>query len=119
MGEALKHQVGGQHYKGLACQVVELAVMADLNSFQFNIIKYVMRYPEKNGIEDVKKALHYAQLAQELKPVNHANMKGLLAFCVLNKVEHNIAMMFYDVIEQNWDNVKQAIEELLDDLTIP
>lgn len=117
MGEALKHQVGGQHYKGLACQVVELAVMADLNSFQFNIIKYVMRHPEKNGIEDVKKALHYARLAQELKPINHANMKGLLAFCALNKIEHNIAMMFYDVIEQNWDNVAQAIEELLKDLT--
>jgi hypothetical protein len=33
--------------------------------FQGNVIKYVVRYKDKNGIEDLKKIIHYCQLEIE------------------------------------------------------
>jgi len=33
-----------------------------LNFFQGNVIKYVCRYKDKNGIEDLKKIIHYCEL---------------------------------------------------------
>ena len=37
----------------------------DLNFFQGNVIKYVVRYKKKNGIEDLKKIIHYCELEIE------------------------------------------------------
>lgn len=90
---ALSKQVGGQHYKNAGCQVVELAVLADLNSFQFNIIKYVTRHENKNGVEDLHKAKHYVELAIELKPKNRVNIEGIIYFCAANKL--NIAQSMF------------------------
>lgn len=62
----LKKQVGGNHYKDLIIQPVELYAATQCNAFQANIWKYLARYPYKNGKEDIEKAKHYASLAQEL-----------------------------------------------------
>jgi hypothetical protein len=34
----------------------------NLSFFQGNVIKYVVRYKNKNGIEDLKKIIHYCEL---------------------------------------------------------
>jgi hypothetical protein len=65
-----KKQVGGDHYKKLSIQPFD--VYKSLGIFheacQANIIKYVMRYKSKNGIEDLKKASHYLdELILDLK----------------------------------------------------
>jgi hypothetical protein len=36
-----------------------------LSFFQGNVIKYVVRYKDKNGIEDLKKIIHYCELEIE------------------------------------------------------
>ena len=114
---ALSKQIGGQHYKNAGCQVVELAVLADLNSFQFNIIKYVMRHENKNGVEDLQKAQHYVELAAELKPKNRVNMKGIIYFCAANKLSVAQSMFCYSVAMQNWNEVSEAITEFIEDYT--
>jgi hypothetical protein len=43
-------QIGGSHYKD------------DLSFFQGNVIKYVCRYMNKNGIQDLEKVIHYCEL---------------------------------------------------------
>lgn len=63
MSSALENQVGGDHYKKLAVQPVELIVNLHLDYFVGNIVKYVTRHRFKNGIEDIKKAIHYCELA--------------------------------------------------------
>ena len=63
MSNALEFQVGGDHYKKLAIQPVELIVNLHLDYFTGNIVKYVTRHRFKNGIEDIKKAIHYCELA--------------------------------------------------------
>jgi hypothetical protein len=37
----------------------------NLSFFQGNVIKYVVRYKDKNGIEDLKKIIHYCELEIE------------------------------------------------------
>lgn len=59
---ALDKQVGGNHYKGLAIQPVEYAMANKLDGCQFEIVKYVTRFREKNGIQDLEKAKHYIDL---------------------------------------------------------
>ena len=64
---ATKKQVGGNHYKKYKIQPVEFAQANELNYCESNIIKYAVRHKDKNGIDDVKKIIHYAELLLELE----------------------------------------------------
>jgi len=57
-GKALDVQIGGNHYKKYKIQPMEYAMKNNLNACQFNIVKYVTRYKDKNGLDDLKKAKH-------------------------------------------------------------
>lgn len=52
-------QVGGDHYEKMAIQPWEVIERGDLDFWEGNVVKYVMRYRAKNGLEDLKKARHY------------------------------------------------------------
>lgn len=52
-------QVGGSHYEDMPIQPWEVIDRAELDFWEGNVIKYVMRYRAKNGVEDLKKARHY------------------------------------------------------------
>jgi hypothetical protein len=64
---SLNTQVGGSHYKDLGIQPVEYASANNLDYFQGNVVKYVTRWRNKNGVEDLKKALHYLEMYIELE----------------------------------------------------
>lgn len=64
---ALQTQQGGTHYKGLKIQPIEYIHANGLDFFQGNIVKYATRHKDKNGAEDLRKVIHYAQLAIELQ----------------------------------------------------
>ena len=55
-------QIGGSHYKKFKIQPYEFISKNDLSFFQGNVIKYVCRYKNKNGIEDLEKIKHYCDL---------------------------------------------------------
>jgi Protein of unknwon function (DUF3310) len=59
-------QVGGSHYKSFAIQPLEFIVKNNLDFLQGNVVKYVVRYKVKNGLEDLKKARHYLDMMIEL-----------------------------------------------------
>lgn len=65
--EALKKQVGGQHYKNLAIQPAEYCQKNRLSYCESSVIQYVTRHREKNGAEDIKKAIHCLELLLELE----------------------------------------------------
>lgn len=52
-------QVGGAHYKNKVIQPWDAIHEWGLGFFSGNVVKYVARHREKNGIEDLKKAQHY------------------------------------------------------------
>lgn len=62
----LQSQVGGSHYKDLKIQPIEFIHANGLDFLQGNIIKYATRHKNKNGAEDVKKIIHYANLILKL-----------------------------------------------------
>ena len=48
-------------------QPVEFITKNSIPYLEGNVIKYVCRHQSKNGIEDIKKAIHYLQLIAELQ----------------------------------------------------
>lgn len=54
-------QVGGNHYKteNPAQQHWNLATDLGWNYLQAQVIKYMMRYRDKNGVQDLEKARHF------------------------------------------------------------
>tara|TARA_S200002703_G_scaffold135375_1_gene124246 strand:- start:356 stop:604 length:249 start_codon:yes stop_codon:yes gene_type:complete len=58
-------QIGGSHYKSFNIQPYEFISKNDLSFFQGNVIKYVCRYLNKNGIEDLEKIIHYCELEKK------------------------------------------------------
>ena len=55
-------QVGGKHYKNFPIQPYEFISKNNLSFFQGCVVKYVCRYLQKNGIEDLEKIKHYCDL---------------------------------------------------------
>ena len=52
-------QYGGNHYKSKAIQPWDYVAANNLGYFEGSIIKYVSRWKDKNGIEDLHKARHF------------------------------------------------------------
>jgi hypothetical protein len=69
-------QIGGSHYKDFHIQPYEFISKNNLSFFQGNVIKYVCRYLNKNGIEDIDKIIHYCELEKKkLKDMGHDKRK--------------------------------------------
>jgi len=64
---ALEVQVGGSHYKDKAIQPIEYIHANGIGFCEGNVIKYVTRYKEKNGIADLEKARHYLDILIQLE----------------------------------------------------
>jgi len=72
-GSKQHKQVGGEHYFN-AIQPWDIIRAWDLNYWEGNIIKYVLRHKGKNKEEDLAKAIHYLEYIiekyDELYPVS-------------------------------------------------
>jgi len=66
-------QVGGSHYKNFHIQPYEFISKNNLSFFQGNVVKYVCRYLNKSGIQDLEKIIHYCQL--EIKTMKDKKKK--------------------------------------------
>lgn len=64
---SLEKQEGGDHYKKLVIQPVVYIHANGIGYFEGNVIKYVSRWREKNGLQDLEKAKHYIELLIELE----------------------------------------------------
>jgi len=52
-------QIGGDHYKSKAIQPIEYILANKLDFCSGNVVKYITRYKDKNGLEDLQKAKQY------------------------------------------------------------
>ena len=60
--DAWASQVAGDHYKSLAIQPMEYSLANNLDAAQHTVIKYVTRFREKGGKDDLEKAKHAIDL---------------------------------------------------------
>ena len=62
--DAMDKQVGGSHYQ-LPIQPIEYILANGLGYCEANVVKYVSRWRNKGGIQDLKKAIHYLEMLIE------------------------------------------------------
>ena len=72
---ALDKQEGGSHYD-LPIQPLEYIHANQLGYIEGNIIKYATRHRNKNGVEDIKKIIHYCELLLELEYAEECKEEG-------------------------------------------
>ena len=49
-------QIAGTHYTSMTVEPIDIAYLNDLSAMQLKVLKYVLRYKNKGGVEDLKKA---------------------------------------------------------------
>lgn len=64
---ALENQVGGAHYKDLVIQPVEYIHSNNIPFIEGSCIKYLTRWREKGGVQDLQKVKHFIDLLIELE----------------------------------------------------
>ena len=65
--KATDTQIGGNHYTKLAIQPMRYSMENGLDALQHTVIKYVTRFRDKNGIEDLEKAKHCIDMLIEFE----------------------------------------------------
>jgi hypothetical protein len=54
-----QEQVGGTHYSDKAIQPIDYIDANNLGFYEANCVKYITRYKDKNGLEDLEKCAWY------------------------------------------------------------
>jgi hypothetical protein len=60
-----KNQIGGNHYKNMAIQPFDYITANNIGFAEGCVIKYVSRWKEKGGVQDLDKAIHFLQMLKE------------------------------------------------------
>ncbi len=67
---SLDEQVGGNHYSKLVIQPAEYCEYNNLPSLESAVIKYVTRHQDKNGEEDIDKAIDLLHMIKDMRYSN-------------------------------------------------
>ena len=111
------NQIGGTHYQHQEYQHWDFAVdMAGNDAYLKGCAsKYVVRYKDKNGIEDLRKSLHYIDKIEEVCcPVAIADsdtMKLLSDF--VSQLEPAVGKIVTAIYYNELDVARAGIEELI------
>jgi hypothetical protein len=69
MSTALDNQVGGDHYKKFIIQPVEFCYHNNIPYLEATAIKYLCRWRDKGGLQDLHKAKHFIDLLIDFETV--------------------------------------------------
>lgn len=73
---ANEQQVSGNHYKTKTIQPWDYIAANELGYFEGNVVKYVSRWRDKGGIDDLRKAKHYLEKLIELEEDEFTTLVG-------------------------------------------
>lgn len=116
MEDALKIQIGGSHYNSLKMQPIELITKIECTFIQGNIIKYITRYKNKNGKQDIEKCIHYAELANQLKSNGNIGFRkfGIVqTYCSINGLSNEQRTIINHCCYDNYNHVIKACKALI------
>lgn len=65
VGSANDKQIGGNHYKKHKFQHWDFVLMTGMGYLEGNATKYLSRWQDKNGLEDLEKPVHYIEKMME------------------------------------------------------
>jgi len=114
MKEVLNKEIGGTHYKNMKMQPIELIALANLNFLQGCIIKYISRYKNKNGKEDIEKAIHNAQLAIDLHIIGpDTSINEGYTYCKINKLSNLQSTIIISTMQNDYYKVIKFCNAIL------
>ena len=87
---AFEDQVGGEHYRKLKIQPAEYCFANNIGHLAGDAIAYITRYKFKNGLEDLRKAIHSLQLLIEMEELKEKDE-------IRNQIDKNNA---YEIAKQ-------------------
>ncbi len=88
---------GEAHYKGYKYEPVKYIMDMKFDFIQGNILKYLVRYRKKNGLQDLKKAKHYAEIGSKDKKQNWTTFGSVL------EEGNNMANTISFIIQEQFD----------------
>lgn len=138
----LDRQVGGNHYKLMPFQPIEFSYLAGLNFLEGCVVKYITRYKNKNGLNDLEKAIHYCRVIQEFEYLRYksgwwsiiANLMHHLKrkfigkwnfyhrrkitneFCTKNNLSTHQIFIIYTIIDHDCENDLESIVQLIENM---
>lgn len=107
-------QIGGTHYLGYEISPIEWSLDNNINAGEFSILRYVLRYSDKNGLEDLDKAIHYAYILMDRPhaPKNMDAISNINNFCVTNALvthQHNTLVALFN---QDYNEVLRGLNSM-------
>lgn len=112
MSSANERQVGGAHYQGREYQHWDWVCDIGLHYLLACASKYVSRWRQKNGVQDLEKALHYIDKAEE-RGIYHGGKKRKKTrrFTAQHMpIEHDI---IFALTAGDYDTARDGIRELI------
>jgi hypothetical protein len=106
MDKATDKQVGGNHYRNYAIQPFEFIQKNGLGYAEGAVIKYVVRHREKNGREDLEKAIHYLQMLIEQE---YPKESGREAVAELARADRARADLYGWASDKHQENVARVL----------
>ena len=71
-------QIGGTHYSRYKIQLTEFLIANEIEHGEASVFKYMLRHKDKDGIEDILKAIHYiAMIVEKVYPDEKEIQEGL------------------------------------------
>ena len=116
LDEPLKAQVGGTHYVSKAYQPIEFIAKLKLSFIQGSIVKYITRYQDKNGLQDLQKALHYIEFAVplgETKVVPHYLVREFTTYVKQNEISQLEGLIIREALSCHWDKAEMYCKQLI------
>nr|DAY20027.1 MAG TPA: nucelotide kinase [Crassvirales sp.] len=91
---------GEAHYKGYQYEPVKFIIDMKFDFIQGNILKYLVRYRKKNGLQDLKKARNYAEFS-------HSYPTRVTSYGVVLEEMDNLRMVCDFVSQKEFDEKTQ------------
>lgn len=114
MQEILTKQIGGNHYKDMAFQPLDLINKLRCSFTQGCIIKYICRYKNKNGKQDIEKCIHYARIAMDLGGTWPCDKPGLIMqFCTENRLSRHQSAIIRHVVNTRWNSLIDECQQII------
>ena len=109
-------QIGGTHYQG-AIQPWDFITSNNLGYLEGTAVKYLARWRKKNGIEDLRKAIHFIEKLIEVETrhsTHHIPVREWLA-----SMESSQYRSFYNGDSTRLRNVYDVANETRDPVAVP
>lgn len=109
-------QIGGTHYLHQEFQHWDFATEVAHNDFYLKgcASKYVIRYKDKNGIEDLQKSLHYLEKIEEVayySPVENDRYQYIRIF--IRQLDYSIKRIIVAIYFNRIERAKSLINNLI------